>query len=253
MYTYICSLGSLPHPHPTFPGYHGALSWAPCAMRQLPTRCLSDTRQCIYGHVMRRADSLERPWCWEGLGAGVEGDDRGWDGWMASPTRWTWIWVDSESWWWTGRPGVLRFMGSQRVGHDWATELNWVYVYMSVLLSQFVPPFLLFLKYSFPLRFIKGYWIWFSVLYMKTLFFIHSVYESWNLLTPTSQFIPSLPPPPWQPPVCSLGMTVFKYSLRTIGHTATCMSLHSKSMFWHYWGWKRNNLIFLEKTEWKKC
>ena len=60
-----------------------------------------------------------------GLGAGGEGDDRGWDGWMASLTRWTWVWVNSRSWWWTGRPGVLQFMGSQRVGHDWATELNW--------------------------------------------------------------------------------------------------------------------------------
>ena len=67
----------------------------------------------------------KRPWCWEGLGAGGEGDDRGWDGWMASPTLWTWVWVNSGSWWWTGRPAVLRFMGSQRVGHDWATELNW--------------------------------------------------------------------------------------------------------------------------------
>ena len=66
----------------------------------------------------------KRPWCWEGLGAEA-GDDRGWDGWMASPTRWTWVWVNSGSWWRTGRPGVLRFMGSQRVGHDWATELNW--------------------------------------------------------------------------------------------------------------------------------
>ena len=67
----------------------------------------------------------KRLWCWEGLGAGGEGDDRGWDGWMASLTRWTWVWVNSGSWWWTGRPGVLWFMGSQRVGHDWATELNW--------------------------------------------------------------------------------------------------------------------------------
>ena len=64
-------------------------------------------------------------WCWEGLGAGGEGGDRGWDGWMASLTRWTWVWVNWGSWWWTGRPGVLRFMGSQRVGHDWVTELNW--------------------------------------------------------------------------------------------------------------------------------
>ena len=59
------------------------------------------------------------------LRAGGEGDDRGWDGWMASPTRWTWVWVDSGSWWWTGRPGVLQFMGSQRVGHNWGSELNW--------------------------------------------------------------------------------------------------------------------------------
>ena len=62
---------------------------------------------------------------WEGLGAGGEGDDRGWDGWMASPTWWTWVWVNSESWWWTGRPGLLQFMGLQRVRHDWVTELNW--------------------------------------------------------------------------------------------------------------------------------
>ena len=68
----------------------------------------------------------KRPWCCEGLGAGGEGDDRGWDGWMASPTRWTWVWVNSWSLRWTGRPGVLRFMGSQRVRHDWATELNWI-------------------------------------------------------------------------------------------------------------------------------
>ena len=66
----------------------------------------------------------KRPWCWEGFGAGGEGDNRGWDGWMASLTRWTWVWVDFRSWWWTGRPGVLRFMGLQRVGRDWATELK---------------------------------------------------------------------------------------------------------------------------------
>ena len=67
---------------------------------------------------------LKRPWCWEGLKAGGEGDDRGWDGWMASPTQWTRVWVESRSRWWTGRPDVLQFMGSQRVGHDWATELT---------------------------------------------------------------------------------------------------------------------------------
>ena len=69
---------------------------------------------------------IGKDWCWEGLGAGGEGDDGGWDGWMAWLTRWTWVWVNSRSWWWTGRPGVLRFMGLQRVGNDWATELNWI-------------------------------------------------------------------------------------------------------------------------------
>ena len=78
-----------------------------------------------FGHLMQRVDSLEILWCWEGLGAGGEGDDRGWDCWMASPTQWTWVWVNSGSWWWTGRPGMLQFMGSQRVAHDWATKLNW--------------------------------------------------------------------------------------------------------------------------------
>jgi len=67
----------------------------------------------------------KRLWCWEGLGVGGKGDDRRWDGWMASLTRWTWVWVNSGRWWWTGRPGVLRFMESQRVGHNWVTELNW--------------------------------------------------------------------------------------------------------------------------------
>ena len=67
---------------------------------------------------------LKRPWCWERLRAGGEGDDGSWDGWMASPTQWTWVWVGSRSWWWTGQSGVLQFMGSQRVGHNWATELE---------------------------------------------------------------------------------------------------------------------------------
>ena len=79
-----------------------------------------------FGYLMRRVSThWKRPWCWEGLGAGGEGDDRGWDGWMASPTWCIWVWVNSGSWWWTGRPGVRRFMGSQRIGHNWATELNW--------------------------------------------------------------------------------------------------------------------------------
>ena len=67
---------------------------------------------------------LKRLWCWERLKAGEEGDDRGWDGWVASLTQWIWVWASSASWWWTGKPGVLKYMGSQRVGHDCATELT---------------------------------------------------------------------------------------------------------------------------------
>ena len=78
-----------------------------------------------FSHLMQRPDSLERPWWWERSKAVGEGDDKGWDGWMASPTRWTWVWVSSGSWWWTRKPDVLQSMGSQRVAHDWATELNW--------------------------------------------------------------------------------------------------------------------------------
>ena len=81
----------------------------------------------FFGHVMQRTDSLM-------LGkteAGGERDDRRWDNWMASLTRWTWIWVSSGSWWWTRKAGVLQSMGSQRVGHDWTTELNWTVLYNS--------------------------------------------------------------------------------------------------------------------------
>ena len=77
-------------------------------------------------------------WCLEGLGAGGEGDDRGWDGWMASLTRWAWVWVNSGNWWWTGRSGVLRLMRSQRVGHDWATELNWTELLNQRTLSKWI-------------------------------------------------------------------------------------------------------------------
>ena len=76
-----------------------------------------------FGHLMLRTDSLEKTLILGKIGG--EGDDRGWVGWMASPAQWTWVWVNSRSWWWTGRPGVPQSMGSQRVGHDWATELNW--------------------------------------------------------------------------------------------------------------------------------
>ena len=70
----------------------------------------------------------KRPWCWERLKV-REGDNRGWDGWTASPTQWTWVWGNSRSWWWTGNPGVLQSMGSLRARHDWAAELNWLTVF----------------------------------------------------------------------------------------------------------------------------
>ena len=72
--------------------------------------------------LVRNTELLSHPQLEESVG---EGDDWGWDGWMASPTQWTWVWVSSKSWWWTGKPGMLQSMGSPRVGHDWATELNW--------------------------------------------------------------------------------------------------------------------------------
>ena len=81
----------------------------------------------------------KRPWCWQRLKAGGEGDNRGWNGWMVLPTRWTWVWVNSGSWRWTGRPGVLQSMALQRVRHDWATEQNWTggWKQQQSILSQF--------------------------------------------------------------------------------------------------------------------
>ena len=112
-----------------------------------------------FSHLMWRADSFEkttwckelthlkRHWSWERLKAGGEGDDRGSDGWMASPTQWTWVSVNSGSWWWTGRPRVLQSMGSQRVGHDWATELKiemivWTYCTINIYSSSSVVKYL---------------------------------------------------------------------------------------------------------------
>ena len=92
-----------------------------------------------FDHLMQEFTHWKTPWCWEGLGAGGEGDDREWDGWMASPTQWTWVWVNYESWWLTGRPGMLWLMGSQSVGHDWATELNWTECKLNILLFGNIP------------------------------------------------------------------------------------------------------------------
>ena len=78
------------------------------------------------GHLMWRTDTLEKTLMLRRIEAGGRGDNRGWGGWMASPPRWTWAWVSSGSWWWTGKPSRLQSMGSQRVGHNWATELKYL-------------------------------------------------------------------------------------------------------------------------------
>ena len=92
-----------------------------------------------FGHLMRRVDSLEKTLMLGGIGGRRRRGDRAWDGWMASLTRWTWVWVNSRRWWWAGRRGVLRFIGSQRVGHDWATELNWTLkAYLRPIISDLI-------------------------------------------------------------------------------------------------------------------
>ena len=101
-----------------------------------------------FGHLTWRIDSLEKTLMLGGIGGRRRRDDRGWDCWIASPTQWTWIWVDSGSWWWTGRPSVLWFMGSQRVGHDWGIELNWNWI-LSHLISVNCLSFPLFRKLKF--------------------------------------------------------------------------------------------------------
>ena len=80
---------------------------------------------------------LKNFWCWERLKAG-EGDYRGQDGWMASPTQWTWAWVNSGSWWWTGRPGMMQSMESQRVRHNWATELRGISLSGFIVIYYFI-------------------------------------------------------------------------------------------------------------------
>jgi len=120
----------------------------------------------------------KRLWCWEGLGARGEEDDRGWDDWMASLTWWMWVSVDSGSLWWTGRPGVLQFMGLQRVGHDWATDLIWsdlmtteVKEFFSCLLENYISYFIMCVQVSYPCF----YWVFFDHLYE---FFTYSKHES---------------------------------------------------------------------------
>ena len=119
---------------------------------------------------------LKKTWCWERLMAGGEGDDRGWDGWIASPTQWTWVWVSSGSWWWSGKPGVLQSKGWQRVGHDWATELNWTegiymistsYTHWYFFFGFLIIAVLVNMKYYLPYMLVTA-----VVLESKSLFFL---------------------------------------------------------------------------------
>ena len=102
-----------------------------------------------FGHLMQRVDSLEKTLMLGGIGGRRRRDGKGWDGWMASLTWWTWVWVNSGSWWWTGRHGVLQFMGSQRVEHDWATELNWTEVLQETFRVLLSWPFFLSINLCF--------------------------------------------------------------------------------------------------------
>ena len=102
----------------------------------------------------------KRPRCWERLKAGGEGDARGWDGWMASPTRWTWVWVNSRSWWWIGRPGVLSFMGLQRVGCDWAISDSLIMMCISLNLFVFIPLGFYWASWIFSVIFFIKIWIY---------------------------------------------------------------------------------------------
>ena len=108
----LCLLYLILQGHPTSPSYRKSVLNIHC--KHWCWSWNSNTLATWYEEVTH----WKRPWCWKRLKVGGEGDDRGWDGWMASLTQWTWVWGNSRSWWWTGRPGVLQSMGSERIGHD---------------------------------------------------------------------------------------------------------------------------------------
>ena len=89
-----------------------------------------------FGHLMQKATNYKRPWSWERLKAGGKGDNRRWDGWMASLTQWAWVWVSSRRWWRSGKSGVLQSMGLQRVGQNWVTEVSWLIIYKQYILLK---------------------------------------------------------------------------------------------------------------------
>ena len=102
-------------------------------------------------NLMQRADSFEKTLMLGKIEGGRRRGRQRWDGWRASSIQWTWVWASSGSWWWTGRPGVLQFMGLQRVGHDWATQLNWTYPvkFLQLFFFQLVICLFTFWKRSF--------------------------------------------------------------------------------------------------------
>ena len=143
-----------------------------------------------FGHLMQRTDSMEKTWCWERWKAGGEGDNRGWDGWMASPTRLTWVWASSGSWWWTEKSGVLQSRGSQRVRHDWAIELRHctsdtlIYFFSSNHVMIFNFSLLVFMIYRPLLQLNSPSWIFFSTFTNNTWIchfrcLLHSVMCQW--------------------------------------------------------------------------
>ena len=156
------------------------------------------------------------PWCLQRLKAGGEGDDRGWDSWMASSTWWTCVWASSGSWWWTGKSGMLQSMGSQRVGHDWATELNFHGYIDHVLKAENSSHSLLTLT------------LWFSTI-MKNL----STLSEWSLVHYTKCYSEKLQP---RQRMCSsvlwpLFQTLGSYSIRG------SVSSHNYSVDPDCWAW----------------
>ena len=131
----------------------------------------------IYAHIFH--NHWKRPWCWERLKAGGQGDDRGWDGWMAPWTRWTWLWASSGSWWWTGKTGVLQSMGSQRAGHDSVTELICTYSFLKIFFYIMASHRILNIVFCV-IQSGPGFFF----------FIIHSLNNSFHLLIPSSHSIP---------------------------------------------------------------
>ena len=140
------------------------------------------------------------PWCWERLKAGGEGGDRGWDGWMASPTQWTGIWASCRRWWWTGKPGVLQSTWLQRAGHDWASELNWtVSVYTEQLLLYLcLPHVLVSIAVAVLFSLMKYTWrtktcIFKEVYLITSDIYTHPRNHHWNQYNKQSIILPQFP------------------------------------------------------------